>query len=100
MVQNVKELYSDKRGCLSCDKGEAKMIDRRGFVFPIMRTSDHRNLVFNSMPTYMADRQDALYGAGITDRHFIFTIESGDEVDGVIDAYKKNRAASTTVRRI
>ena len=96
----IKELYGDKRGCLSCDKGEAKMIDRRGFVFPIIRTSDHRNLVFNSMPTYMADRQDQLFGAGIVDRHFIFSIESGDEVDGVIDAYKKNRAANGTVRRI
>ena len=96
----IKELYGDKRGCSTCAEGLAKMTDRRGFVFPIMRTADHRNIVFNSMPTYMADRQDALYGAGITDRHFIFTAESRDEVDGVIDAYEKNRAAVGMVRRI
>ena len=96
----IKELYGYKRGCMTCDKGGAKMTDRRGFVFPIIRTGDHRNIVFNSMPTYMADRQDQLLGAGITDRHFIFTVESGDEVDAVIDAYKKNRAAGGTARRI
>ncbi len=96
----IKELYGDRRGCAVCAEGGAKMVDRRGFVFPIMRTGDHRNIVFNSMPTYMADRQDQLLGAGITDRHFIFTVEGGDEVDGVIEAYKKNRAAIGTVRRI
>ena len=96
----IKELYGDKRGCITCAENGARMTDRRGFIFPIIRTGDHRNIVFNSMPTYMADRQDALYGAGITDRHFIFSTESGDEVDGIIEAYKKNRAPSTTVRRI
>jgi putative protease len=96
----IKELYGDKRGCSTCAERLAKMTDRRGFVFPIIRTGDHRNIVFNSMPTYMADRQDQLFGAGIVDRHFIFTVESGVEIDGVIDAYKKNRAANGTVRRI
>ncbi len=96
----IKELYGDRRGCAVCADGGAKMTDRRGFVFPVMRAGEHRNIVFNSMPTYMADRQEQLLGAGIVDRHFIFTVESGVEIDGVIDAYRKNLAANGTVRRI
>lgn len=96
----IKELYGDKRGCEVCERGEAKMRDRRGFVFPVMRTAEHRNLIFNSTPTYMANRQDALLRSGITDRHFIFTTETQSEVDGVIEAYKTRRAPSGEVRRI
>lgn len=96
----IKELYGDKRGCDICAQSAALMTDRRGFTFPILRANEHRNVVFNSMPTYMADRQDALKGAGITDRHFIFTTESGSEVDSIIDSYKTSRAARGEVRRI
>jgi len=96
----IKELYGDKRGCGACAENGARMTDRRGFVFPIMRTADHRNIVFNSMPTYMADRQVALTDAAMTDRHFIFTVENGTEVDSIIDAYLLGRAAKGEVRRI
>ncbi len=96
----IKELYGERRACNICAEGEARLTDRRGFVFPVMRAWEHRNIVFNSLPTYMADRQDMLAGAGIVDRHFIFTTEYEDEVDGVIEAYETGRAASGEVRRI
>ncbi len=96
----IKELYGDKSACNICGRGEARMKDRRGFVFPILKTSEHRNIVFNSMPTYMADRQDKLSSAGITDRHFIFTTERCDEVDRVIEAYKSRLEPKGEVRRI
>ncbi len=96
----IKELYGEKRACSVCSEGAAKMTDRRGFTFPVMRTEEHRNLVFNSMPTYMADRQEQLDQAGITDRQFIFTTESAREVDNIIDSYRSNRAPKGDVRRI
>ncbi len=96
----IKELYGDKRACSVCDSGSALMRDRRGFAFPIMRTFEHRNIIFNSLPTYMADRQDELLRAGITDRHFIFSIETAYEVDDVIEAYKSGRSPKFDVRRI
>jgi len=96
----IKELYGDKRGCEVCATNGALMTDRRGFTFPVIRADIHRNLVLNSMPTYMADRQDALNDAGVTDRHFLFTTESGREVDNVIASYKVNRAPRGEVRRI
>ncbi len=96
----IKELYGDRRACSVCDSGSALMRDRRGFMFPILRTFEHRNIVFNSLPTYTADRQDELLRAGITDRHFIFTAETAYEVDEVIEAYKNRRSPNFDVRRI
>ncbi len=96
----IKELYGERRGCEVCSYGEAKMTDRRGFVFPVMRTWKHRNIIFNSLPTYMADRQDALGGAGIIDRHFIFTTETQREVDRMINDYTLAKAPIGDVRRM
>lgn len=96
----IKELYGDKRACNVCAEAGAEMKDRRGFVFPIVREAEHRNIVLNSLPTSMSDRQDELFRAGITDRHFLFYTESPYEVDRVIEAYKKGTALDGKVRRI
>ena len=96
----IKELYGDKRACEICGAGKAEMKDRRGFIFPIIRESDHRNIVLNSLPTSMSERQDELYRSGITDRHFLFYTESAGEVDRIIEAYKKGTALDGKVRRI
>ncbi len=96
----IKELYGDRRACEICAKGEALMKDRRGFVFPIIRELAHRNIVLNSMPTCMSDRQDELERAGIYDRHFLFYTEMPDEVDTVIGAYRYSHALNKKARRI
>lgn len=96
----TKELYGDKKGCEICSRGEAEMKDRRGFVFPVIREFPHRNIVLNSLPTQMSDREQELASAGVTDRHFLFTVESPYEVDRVIEDYKLHRAPGGKVRRI
>ena len=96
----IRELYGDKRACDICKSDKAEMKDRRGFVFPIIRESDHRNIVLNSLPTSMSDRQDELDRAKITDRHFLFYTEDASEVDRVIEAYKKGFSLEAKVRRI
>ena len=96
----IKELYGDKNACEVCYGGSAEMRDRRGFVFPVMREYPHRNIVLNSLPTSMSDRLGELERARISDRHFIFTVESADEVDEIVDDFKKSRAPSGKVRRI
>ena len=96
----VKALYGEDRGCRVCRNNGAEMTDRRGFVFPILREWEHRNVVYNSLPTSMSDKLDDLARAGIVNRHFIFTTESADEVDDVIDAYKTGKALDGKVRRI
>ena len=96
----VKELYSDKRACEICADGRAEMKDRRGFVFPIIREPEHRNIILNSLPTSMSDRQDELSRAGIADRHFLFYTETANDVNRTIEAYQKRISLGEKVRRI
>lgn len=87
-------------GCTACTQGKAQLFDRRGVRFPVVREFGHRNLVLNSLPTGMSDKEGVLHASGITARHFLFTVESGAEVDRVIAAYKKGTALPYPVRRI
>ena len=96
----IKELYGDKRACEICSRGEAEMKDRRGFVFPIVREFPHRNIVLNSLPTQMSDREQELSAACISDRHFLFTVEDRYDVDRVIEDHKLHRKSDRHVRRI
>ena len=87
-------------GCAACTKGKAQLVDRKGVKFPVVREYGHRNLVLNSLPTGMSDKQSTLAEYGITAQHFLFTVESAGEVDGVISVYKKGTALPYPVRRI
>ena len=69
-------------------------------VFPVLRTPDHRNVIYNSVPTYMADAGDTLAHYRVGGHHFLFSIETPREVDEVILAYENGLAPSTAVRRI
>ena len=79
--------------CENCDKGLAAITDRRGITFPILREFEHRNVIYNSAPTYMADLENELARANITNRHFIFSTESERDVDSIINAYKNHVSA-------
>lgn len=96
----IRELYGNKNACRICDDGRAEMKDRRGFIFPILREAEHRNVIYNSLPTDMADRQGELDAARIYDRHFIFSTETAQEVDEVIYRYERGIACQGKVRRI
>lgn len=87
-------------GCEACSSGRASLVDRRGISFPVAREWRHRNIIYNSLPTYMADRADKLDSADISLRHFIFTTESKKEAEQIIEAYKKNLPPRGEVRRI
>ncbi len=75
-------------GCKNCESGELFLCDRRGVAFPVLRTYGHRSLIFNSVPIYMADKEEELKRARITQRHFIFTVESKAEAEEIINAYR------------
>ena len=88
--------------CEKCERGLATITDRRGITFPILKEFEHRNVIYNSAPTYMADREDNLSRAKIINRHFIFSTESQNNVDNVIYAYKNSTPAKENqkIRRI
>jgi len=79
--------------------GQRKLRDRRNTVFPVLKESG-REIVLNSVPIYMADKDDLLKKNGIYDRHFIFTIESAEEVKATIKAYREKKATTKNVKRI
>ena len=86
--------------CQTCAKNTATLRDRRGVEFPVLREWEHRNVVYNSLPTCMSDRTDALIRAGVTAWHFIFSTESYEQVDRVISAFREHKALGGAVRRI
>ncbi len=87
----IRDLYS----CKLCEeRGFLPLIDRMNAVFPLTRAWQHRNILYNSVPVYMADRQGDLPPLG---QHFIFTDE---RIENVLSAYKNNIPPQTQVRRI
>ena len=84
-----------------CDKcGRASLTDRKGAKFPMLREWRHRNIIFNSSPTYMADKKDELERAGIRSEHYIFSSESASEIRSLITAAREGRELGCPVRRI
>ena len=86
--------------CNICAKGKAILTDRRGVTFPVLREWEHRNVVYNSLPTCMSDKQELLDRHGVTNRHFIFSTENKKEVEEIIRAHQKNLPVKDTVRRL
>ncbi|MBR5539283.1 MAG: U32 family peptidase [Clostridia bacterium] len=81
-------------GCERCENDRAVFTDRVGARFPILREEPHRNVLFNSVPTYALDK--APFGA----QHFIFSTESENEILSVIGAAKNRLAPKNDIRRI
>jgi putative protease len=86
--------------CDSCESGLLKLTDRRGFDFPVIKRYLHRSAIFNSLPTYMADKRDELSSSNVSFEHFIFTVESKSDIINVIDSYKRSKPFNGTCRRI
>ena len=96
-----KCVIREVESCRECEKnGFVYLTDRKGVRFPVRRTYDHRNIIYNSLPTYMADRRAELEKCGIKNRHFIFTVESAEEVDRVISSYESGKGTDFPVRRM
>ena len=79
--------------------GQRVLRDRMKVAFPVFKEGG-REIVVNSVPIYMADKEDSLRKSGIFDRHFIFTTETKEEVMDVIKAHKEKRMGKNNVRRI
>ncbi len=89
---------SENFGCSGC--GRSSLIDRKGERFPLMREYEHRNIIFNSHPTYMGDRADELRANGIRSNHLIFSTEGVTEMLSVLSAYKNGSPLPRKVRRV
>ena len=89
---------SENFGCDKCNK--ASLTDRKGEKFPMMREASHRNIIFNSTPTYMGDRLSELRSHKIESEHLIFSTESGREIINVLGAISEGMPLAKRVRRV
>ena len=76
------------KSCSECDK-KGVLTDRMGAEFPARCRMGYSELL-NSVPVWLADRQNELLG--IDFQILYFTNETADEVSGVISAYKNGSA--------
>ena len=79
--------------------GADSLRDRKGVIFPIIEEGG-RDVLFNSVPVYMADYFDKLKAAGIDSMHFIFTDEGQRASESVIQSYIKHLPTKKEIRRI
>ena len=86
--------------CDACRGGKVTLVDRKNIAFPVFREWQHRSIIFNSVPFFMADKQDELRRCGISMRHFIFSDETPAEVDRVILCYEKGLPLERAFRRM
>ncbi len=79
--------------------GSSQLTDRRKASFPVIREGG-RELVLNSVPTYMADRQNELNKLGACGQHFLFTTEGAQEVRYILECYRKGLPTKKELRRM
>lgn len=96
MIRDINGLTVAREKCTFCDaKKFSYLKDRTDTVFPIAREAGHRNVIFNSVPIYMLDKDNKeLF------EHFIFTDERPNEVDNIIEAARKKSAPRGKFKRI
>ena len=80
----------------------ASLKDRTGASFPIVGMYDCTNILYNSIPVYMADKAATLSSLGAERWHFLFTTESKKEAAEIITAYTEGRAPRnpSAIRRL
>ena len=83
-------------GCAKC--GTFRLTDRMGKSFPVLREFEHRNLIFNSIVTYMGDKLTKIRSLGF--ETLIFSVESPKEAEAAISSYLRALPPAGEVRRI
>ncbi len=83
----------------------AFLTDRKGVKFPVMQEgssvpSGARDVLYNSVPLYMADAQPSLTQANLSYFHMIFTTESCRQVEQILSLFATQSAAPFAVRRL
>ncbi len=78
--------------------GATRLTDRMKKDFPVI-TEGGRELVLNSLPVYMADKQALLAPTGVG-YHYVFTKEGPQEVKVTLSSYERSLPTKKEVRRM
>ena len=79
-------IISNIRGCRKEASCKACLVDKTGASFTVLREYRHRNVVYNSVPTYLLDRLDEIKGASAF--LLIFTDENQNDIINLLDSLK------------
>ncbi len=81
-------LIKNRTGECTCHLGPAKLVDKTGAEFPIIKDGDNcRSVLLNGKKLSWLDRQDDLAKLGIWAARLYFTTENPREVDRVLMCY-------------
>ena len=80
-------LIKGRTGQCSCNLGPAKLIDKTGAEFPVLKDGDScRSVLYNGKKLYWLDRQNDLDRLGLWAIRLCFTTENPREVDQILNA--------------
>ena len=81
-------LIRGRTGQCTCKTGGAKLTDKTGAEFPVVKDGDScRSVLLNGRKLYWLDRQNDLAQLGLWATRLYFTTENAAEVDRVLTAY-------------
>jgi putative protease len=83
IIRNIKGDCTHSKG--QC---RANLVDRTGASFPVLRGNGHRNLIYNSIPTYRLDKRKEYKKSGVGLMTLLFTTETEAEMLAVVNAYR------------
>ena len=82
---------------VGCGAGKGYLKDRQGAMLYARCDLGHRNVIYNSVPIYMADK---IKDIDMYSFHFIFSDEKREEAYKIIEAYKKGLPTNMGMKRI
>lgn len=76
--------------CPQTEAGQcsAVLTDRTGASFPLLRADRHRNLLYNSLPSYRLDRRKELKKSGVGLLTLLFTVETEADMQDILRRYR------------
>ena len=100
----IRDIYNTNvspKKCEACGDGQFRYFkDRTGENVPVCREFIHRNVMYNPVPIYMADKIDVVSGGAVGDLHFFFTDETAEEAAAITDAYRNKTAPAGRIKRM
>ena len=83
-------LIKGRTGACSCQQGNARLTDKTGAQFPIIKDGDScRSILLNGKKLNLLDRQQDLSRLGLWATRLYFTTENPKEVDMVLQSYRE-----------
>ena len=82
-------VIKNRTGTCTCQTGTARLVDRVGEEFPIVKDPGTcRNVLLNGKKLYLLDKKDAFRGMGLWALRLQFTTENPSEIDKVLMDYQ------------